>query len=90
MIFRPSIHTVFYYLFQYKCAGDSIQHSFATAAEKLHLHGRYWSKVRALVQSSQAEGSAVELIKTSSGSGAVPIKKGNVKDMQDMAYLLYI
>jgi len=58
--------------------GSTIDQAFATTAEKTALKIRFWSTVQQLV----GDNVDAELFK--------PPRKPNVKDMQDMSYLLYI
>lgn len=58
--------------------GSTIDQTFATDAEKEALKKRFWTTVQQLV----GENKDAALFR--------PPKKANVKDMQDMSYLLYI
>lgn len=68
-------HVVFTYML---CTDSTIDQSFATAEEKNLLHGKFWSQVKRIIGNNP---DAV-LFK--------PVKRSNVKDMQDMSYMLYI
>jgi hypothetical protein len=86
------------------CAsGLTIDQAFATDEEKQRLRDTFWTQVRDLVARSIADGrlAGADLMQRSAppppslmellaGRKASRAGTGNVKDMQDMAYLLYM
>lgn len=66
------------FFFFVNTTGSTIDQAFATDAEKEALKKRFWTTVQQLV----GDNKDAALFR--------PPKKANVKDMQDMSYLLYI
>jgi hypothetical protein len=69
------------------CAGSTIDQSFATEGEKQQLQKQFWGGVQDIVKSQTDAGSPYNLLKPAK---VAPGKVQNAKDIQDMAYLLYI
>jgi hypothetical protein len=84
-------------------SGSTIDQAFATDEEKQRLRDKFWTQVRDLVARSIADGRLAgadlmqravppppSLMELLAGRKASRAGTGNVKDMQDMAYLLYM